>query len=98
MRILTDIECAGRKGVFPEPDQDPVIQIANIVTLQGDNRPLLRNVFTLKKCTPIVGADVRCYETEKELLEGWRNFMEAVSVPSTTQQATTTTSPPTLLG
>ena len=34
-RILSfDIECAGRKGVFPEPDKDPVIQIANMVIRQ----------------------------------------------------------------
>ncbi len=32
LRILSfDIECAGRKGVFPEPEKDPVIQIANMV-------------------------------------------------------------------
>jgi len=30
-----DIECAGRKGHFPEPEHDPVIQIANMVTIQG---------------------------------------------------------------
>jgi DNA polymerase delta subunit 1 len=36
LRILSfDIECAGRKGIFPEPQQDPVIQIANMVTRQG---------------------------------------------------------------
>jgi DNA polymerase elongation subunit (family B) len=30
LRILSfDIECAGRKGTFPEPDKDPVIQIAS---------------------------------------------------------------------
>lgn len=34
-RILSfDIECAGRKGIFPEPDKDPVIQIANMVINQ----------------------------------------------------------------
>ena len=34
-RILSfDIECAGRKGVFPEADKDPVIQIANMVIRQ----------------------------------------------------------------
>ena len=34
-RILSfDIECAGRKGVFPEADKDPVIQIANMVIKQ----------------------------------------------------------------
>ena len=32
LRILSfDIECAGRKGIFPEPEKDPVIQIANMV-------------------------------------------------------------------
>nr|CAG8453259.1 5705_t:CDS:2 [Entrophospora candida] len=36
LRILSfDIECAGRKGIFPEAQIDPVIQIANIVTIQG---------------------------------------------------------------
>jgi len=38
LRILSfDIECAGRKGIFPEPDIDPVIQIANMVTRQGQS-------------------------------------------------------------
>ena len=33
-RILSfDIECAGRKGIFPEPEHDSVIQIANMVSL-----------------------------------------------------------------
>lgn len=36
LRILSfDIECAGRKGIFPEAHVDPVIQIANMVTRQG---------------------------------------------------------------
>lgn len=36
LRILSfDIECAGRKGIFPEANVDPVIQIANMVTCQG---------------------------------------------------------------
>ena len=35
-RILSiDIECAGRKGFFPDAEQDPVIQIATLVTEQG---------------------------------------------------------------
>lgn len=37
LRILSfDIECAGRKGIFPEAQHDPVIQIANMVTRQGE--------------------------------------------------------------
>jgi DNA polymerase delta subunit 1 len=36
LRILSfDIECAGRKGVFPEANVDPVIQIASVVQIQG---------------------------------------------------------------
>ena len=34
-RILSfDIECAGRKGIFPEAEKDPVIQIANMIQKQ----------------------------------------------------------------
>ena len=37
LRILSfDIECAGRKGVFPEAEHDPVIQIANVVLKAGE--------------------------------------------------------------
>ncbi|CAI0414268.1 unnamed protein product [Linum tenue] len=72
-RILSfDIECAGRKGHFPEPTHDPVIQVANLVTLQGESQPFVRNVMTLKSCSPIVGADVMSFETEREVLLAWR--------------------------
>ncbi|CAK5273856.1 unnamed protein product [Mycena citricolor] len=79
LRILSfDIECAGRKGIFPEAEEDPVIQIANMVTRQGmsihphhvltdretgDQKPFIRNVFTLNTCAHIVGSDVR-HKTE----------------------------------
>lgn len=36
LRVLSfDIECAGRPGIFPEANVDPVIQIANVVTTYG---------------------------------------------------------------
>ncbi|KAI8823617.1 DNA polymerase family B-domain-containing protein [Fimicolochytrium jonesii] len=76
LRILSfDIECAGRKGVFPEASVDPVIQIANMVTLQGESRPFIRNVFTLKKCANIVGTHTLSFETEEELLQAWSDFV-----------------------
>lgn len=50
--------------MFPEPEMDPVIQIANVVSVQGENGPIVKNVFTVKKCSPIAGAEVRCYKTE----------------------------------
>ena len=44
LRILSfDIECAGRKGIFPEATHDPIIQIANMVTRQG--LPYARRIF-----------------------------------------------------
>lgn len=56
-------------GIFPEWNKDPVIQIANMVMKQGEKEPFIRNVFTLDTCAPIVGSDVRSFETETELLE-----------------------------
>ena len=43
IRILSfDIECAGRKGIFPEPDKDPVIQIANMIIKQVSESVLVK--------------------------------------------------------
>ncbi|KNA03069.1 hypothetical protein SOVF_212670 [Spinacia oleracea] len=78
-RILSfDIECAGRKGLFPEPTHDPVIQVANLVTVQGEDKPLVRNVMTLKSCAPIVGVDVMSFDSEKEVLLAWRDLVREV--------------------
>ena len=70
VRILSfDIECAGRKGVFPEPEKDPVIQIANMVVQQGEKDPFIRNVLTLNSCAPIVGSHVMSFDREADLLK-----------------------------
>lgn len=75
IRILSfDIECAGRKGVFPEPSHDPVIQIASMVIRQGEKEPYLRNVFTLNTCAPIVGSQVLSFQSESEMLSKWADF------------------------
>lgn len=80
LRVFSfDIECQGRKGYFPEADQDPVIQIANSVSVYGDhNGPIVKNVFTLKGCLPIVGAQVISSETEEDMLLKWRAFLQEV--------------------
>eukprot|EP00051_Salpingoeca_urceolata_P010275 m.125101 g.125101 ORF g.125101 m.125101 type:complete len:1107 (+) comp16646_c1_seq1:2250-5570(+) len=79
LRILSfDIECAGRKGVFPEPEIDRVIQIANMVKRQGDDKPFVRNVFTLGSCAHIIGSDVRSFSSEKQMLESWTKFIQEV--------------------
>jgi DNA polymerase delta subunit 1 len=79
LRIFSfDIECVGRAGYFPEASQDPVIQIASIVTIQGEKQPRIRVVFTLRSCAPIVGAQVFSYDTEEEMLMAWVDFFQAV--------------------
>ncbi|KAJ3290887.1 DNA-directed DNA polymerase delta [Borealophlyctis nickersoniae] len=79
VRILSfDIECAGRKGVFPDAQLDPVIQIANMVTVQGENRPFIRNVLTLKQCANIVGTHVMSFENEADVLRRWSDFVSKV--------------------
>lgn len=78
-RILSfDIECMGRRGIFPEASIDPVIQIANFVAVQGVKKPILRNVFVLNGCTSIVGADVYSFKNEKDLLLAWSQFVSTV--------------------
>ncbi|KAH9933323.1 DNA polymerase family B-domain-containing protein [Fomitopsis serialis] len=79
LRILSfDIECAGRKGIFPEANIDPVIQIASMVTRQGESKPFIRNVFTLNTCAHIVGSQVLSFDDEAELLNAWQQFVEEV--------------------
>jgi len=77
LRILSfDIECAGRKGIFPEAEKDPVIQIANMITRQGEAQPFIRNIFTLNTCSHIVGSQVLEFKKESDLLTSWRDFVE----------------------
>ncbi|KAI0077717.1 hypothetical protein K474DRAFT_1661299 [Panus rudis PR-1116 ss-1] len=79
LRILSfDIECAGRKGIFPEANVDPVIQIANMVTRQGESKPFIRNVFTLNTCAHIVGSQILSFDNEAKMLQAWRDFVEEV--------------------
>jgi DNA polymerase delta subunit 1 len=79
LRILSfDIECAGRKGVFPEANEDPVIQIANVVTRYGESKPFIRNVFCLDTCSLIVNTQVLEFDAENKMLMAWRDFLEKV--------------------
>ncbi|CAD2217661.1 DNA polymerase delta subunit 1 [Angomonas deanei] len=80
LRILSiDIECQGRKGLFPEPEHDPVIQIANHCVEYGhESEPLTKSIFTLNSCSPIAGAQVYSFETEEEMLVAWASFLKAL--------------------
>uniref|UniRef100_A0A7S3QWA8 DNA polymerase n=1 Tax=Dunaliella tertiolecta TaxID=3047 RepID=A0A7S3QWA8_DUNTE len=76
LRVLSfDIECAGRKGHFPDASIDPVIQIASMVTVQGESKPIVKNVMTLGSCASIVGAEVFAFDSEAELLSRWMDLL-----------------------
>jgi len=75
-RVLSfDIECAARKGQFPDATLDPVIQIAAMVTLQGEQSPTHRLILCLDTCSAIVGTDVMCFGDERELLKAFRDLV-----------------------
>jgi DNA polymerase delta subunit 1 len=79
LRTLSfDIECAGRKGIFPEANVDPVIQIANVVTRYGEEKPFVRNVFCLDTCSLIVNTQIFEFGDEDKMLMAWRDFLEEV--------------------
>ena len=75
-----DIECAKIKpGGFPSPRQDPVIQIANYVTIYGQEEPIVRNIFVLHDCDPIEHATIYTFADERELLSEWRRFLQCIN-------------------
>ncbi|VEU20581.1 DEKNAAC101447 [Brettanomyces naardenensis] len=76
LRILSfDIECSGRKGIFPEAEHDSVIQIANVVSKVGDKVPFVRNVFTVNTCSSIVGSEIFSFQKEEDMLLAWSDFL-----------------------
>lgn len=79
LRVLSfDIECAGRQGIFPEPNVDPVIQIANVVTRYGDSKPFVRNVFCMDTCSLIVNTQILEFDKEEKMLMAWKEFVQMV--------------------
>jgi DNA polymerase delta subunit 1 len=78
-RVLSfDIECAGRRGIFPQPDIDPVIQIGVVTARQsskGNLEILDKLVFVLNGCDPIDKTRVVSYTSEKVMLEKFSLFI-----------------------
>jgi DNA polymerase delta subunit 1 len=76
LRILSfDIECFAKKG-FPEAEKNPVIQIASLLTVQGETEPTVRNVLTLGTCDPIADAEVMPFQREEDLLMAWSQLVQ----------------------
>ncbi|VDM65525.1 unnamed protein product [Strongylus vulgaris] len=79
--LSLDIECMGRRGIFPDASEDPVIQIANMVKVsllaivtihtrvEGESEPFIRNCFVLGTCAPVIGSEIIECKNEEDLLE-----------------------------
>jgi DNA polymerase delta subunit 1 len=72
LRVLSfDLEAAGRRGVFPDPGIDPVIQIS-IHTNTSGLAPIL---LSFKDCASIEGATVLNFDREESMLMAFRDII-----------------------
>jgi DNA polymerase delta subunit 1 len=78
LRVLSfDIEAAGRRGVFPQAEHDPVIQIGMHFHVVAGDGPLPPLLLSLRSCDPIEGATVIAFEDEAALLCAFRDVVVA---------------------
>ena len=74
-----DIECAGRRGIFPSPEIDPVIQIGNVISKHGQaEEDYARVIFVLGGCLPIDDVKIFVFQSEKDMLMAWSRFIQRV--------------------
>tara|TARA_B100000700_G_scaffold327593_1_gene442625 strand:+ start:966 stop:4505 length:3540 start_codon:yes stop_codon:yes gene_type:complete len=60
---------------FPAVKGDKVIQIGTTSNRYGSKECFLKHIITLKSCEPIEGCVVESYETEREVLLAWVDFI-----------------------
>ena len=81
LRVLSfDLEAAGRRGVFPDPGIDPVIQISiHLFTSASASCPNPKQtapiLLSFKECAPIEGATVLSFAKEESLLLAFRDIV-----------------------
>ncbi|EPR79322.1 DNA polymerase delta catalytic subunit [Spraguea lophii 42_110] len=76
MKILSiDIECFGENRTFPNAKINPVIQIGNSFSYHRSKKKTEQVIFCYKSTGDIPGAIVHWYETEREMLIAWKNYL-----------------------
>jgi len=60
---------------FPDVKGDEVIQIGTVVWRYGETKPYLKHIITLKSCNLIDDAVVEAFDTEREVLIRWADFI-----------------------
>ena len=61
---------------LPPLEGDKIIQIGSCVQINGSKNMDLKHIITLDTCSPIEGAIVESYKTEKEVLLAWSKFIQ----------------------
>lgn len=75
LKILSfDIECCGDDDSFPAASKDPVIQIGNTIQRFGESTHR-QDIFCLHETAGIPGAGVSWFDSEKDMLVAWRDFL-----------------------
>ncbi len=64
--------------ILPQLQGDPIIQIGTTVHIFGSDQIAFKHIATLKSCEPIDGTEVECFDTEEELIEGWKDVLKRV--------------------
>ncbi|KAJ7143522.1 ribonuclease H-like domain-containing protein [Mycena crocata] len=77
LRILSfHVESAVAPGNgAPRYQQEPIMQIGNMLKMKGDSSPYSQCIFTLNTNPGIVGAEVKSYTDESEMLLAWRDWV-----------------------
>lgn len=75
LRIMSfDIECMAQVG-FPIPERDPVITIACYLKNHGVQGREQKIIFQIGSCETVVGADLRTFKNDKDLIAAFSEFL-----------------------
>lgn len=72
-----DIETFSSTGAFPSPEveKDYIIQVATTFKHFTENTFKLKHIITMKQCNEINDVEVKCVETEQELILEWAKLI-----------------------
>lgn len=72
----TLIDYLSNKCGFPQLEGDQIIQIGTTVSRFGSDKILYRHLTSLNTTNRIEGIDVEWYNTEQEVILGWKEFIQ----------------------
>lgn len=72
----TLIDYLSNKSGFPQLEGDQIIQIGTTVSRFGSDKILYRHLTSLNTTNRIDGIEVEWYNTEREVILGWKEFIQ----------------------